>query len=261
MISNVSQHAIGHMTETSTTTMPHGNEECAVLSGFFALSIQCVLLVMSFLTLIVKWKIEIPPRTLQVFARDSSKQIIGGGVIHCWNLALAILFDHRGIGSQADQCAWYWINIMIDTTIGVGINYGLLRLTEKHFGYDSGKYLDVARNTGDEEDGDTVSVLHGTRHPSGTSADGFLRGGNPKPWLYQISIWLFIVSIMKCSVALLMYLLAPMWSYIGMEGTLWVPGGKDARLVFVMIVTPITMNCFQFWVQDSFLKWKKLPAP
>jgi len=155
---------------------------------------------------------------------------------------------------------------MIDTTVGVGINYALLRFTEKHLGYDSGKYQDVVQQNCEDDEADTMAVLQEARSPSNGAYDSgegdAVRIVGPREkhvsaWLFQITIWIVICSIMKFIVAAIMYVLAPIMSHIGMTGTSWVPGGPDARLVFVMIVTPITMNCFQFWVQDSFLKWKK----
>lgn len=261
--------------------IPH-HDGCAVLQGTFALSIQALLFIMSTLTLIVKWKLEKPPRTWLVFFRDGSKQIFASGVIHCWNLALAIVFHNQKV-ANADECSWYWINIMIDTTVGVGINYFLLRLTEKYLGYSSGKYQDVI--SGQDSDETEAKKKSGHYHdvpispsderdltlrdsdiPRGLSAIsgtsdlevGIRRSPNlfSTTWAYQIGIWLIVVSIMKLIVAFTMFVLSPMWAFIGTHATSWVPGGPDGRLLFVMIVTPITMNCFQFWVQDSFLKWK-----
>ena len=51
----------------------------------------------------------------------------------------AFLFG-RYLEATIDQCGWYWINIMIDTTVGVGIAYMFLKLTERVFGYESGNY-------------------------------------------------------------------------------------------------------------------------
>merc|ERR1719183_1277994 len=42
--------------------------------------------------------------------------------------------------ATADECAWYWINIMIDTTFGVLVCWGFLKASERLFGYDSGHY-------------------------------------------------------------------------------------------------------------------------
>jgi len=60
---------------------------------------------------------------------------------------------------------------------------------------------------------------------------------------------------MKWAVGLFMYTFSATVGEIGMAATHWIID-PDNRLIFVMVVTPLIMNAFQFWVQDSFLKWK-----
>lgn len=203
---------------------------CQVLGDYFGIVVQGLLFVFSFGTLLVKWSMEVPRRQFKIFILDSSKQIFGAGAIHVMNMICAISFA----GNQADhgdECAWYWTNIMIDTTFGVIVCYGLLRATEKIFGYESGKYGKKAE-TG----------IDWTTNPDYYT------------WAQQIIVWGIIVGIMKLIVVIVMWSFATFWVKVSIMATHWI---KDTqlRLIFVMIVTPTMMNAFQFYITDTFLKY------
>jgi hypothetical protein len=204
-----------------------------VLSGFSGIVVQALLFGVSVGSLLTKWWLEKPRRRFRIFFLDSSKQFLGAGVIHCLNLVCAVTFSHLQ-ASAADECAWYWINIMIDTTFGVGVCWMLLKATEQIFGFDSGYYGKTASSGSDWE----VSPQLG-------------------PWLAQISGWCVIVAVMKLTVVALMYSFAPLWEQLSITCTHWITN-LNLRLVFVMIVTPTCMNMFQFCLTDSFLKYKNL---
>jgi len=210
----------------------HGTEEgCKVLAGFAGCAVQILLFTVCVSSLMLKWWLEQPRRKLQIFCLDSSKQIVGAGVIHVLNLLCAMAFTARQ-HSAADECAWYWVNIMIDTTLGVGVCWMLLKVTERIGGYNSGYY--------------------------GKEGTGIDWEGQPDygAWLKQIGMWVVIVSMMKMMVVVAMYTFAPMWETISVACTGWITNATT-RLMFVMIFTPVCMNMFQFWVTDSFLKYKQ----
>lgn len=205
---------------------------CHVLGDIFGFVVQGLLFGFVCATLLMKWYLEVPRRLFKTFCLDSSKQIFGAGAIHCMNMVCAIAFAGKE-ADHGDECAWYWTNIMIDTTFGVLICYGLLKLTEKLFGYDSGHYGKKASTGIDWEN-------------------------NPDyyKWAQQIVVWGVIVSLMKLVVVVVMWLFAPFWVKFSIWATHWIKDEK-LRLVFVMIVTPTMMNMFQFCMQDSFLKYSK----
>lgn len=209
----------------------HDAGTCQVLSGNVAVIVQVLLFGICVSSLLFKWWMEVPRRKLQIFCLDSSKQFVGAGVIHVLNLMCAVAFTSMK-ESAADECSWYWINIMIDTTFGVGVCWLLLKATERLFGYDSGHY--------------------------GKGPTGIAWETNPDftKWLSQIMAWCLIVSTMKLFVVLIMWMFAPAWIHIAVACTHWIKQ-PTARLVFVMIFTPMCMNMFQFWVTDSFLKYSK----
>mmetsp|Transcript_49605 Transcript_49605/g.91532 ORF Transcript_49605/g.91532 Transcript_49605/m.91532 type:complete len:258 (+) Transcript_49605:102-875(+) len=210
-------------------------EECQVLSGTFGILVQCALFGLSAGTLLLKWSLETPRRRFPIFLLDSSKQIVGAGVIHVLNLVCAMIFSAHE-AAQAGECAWYWVNIMIDTTFGVLLCYVLLKATEKLFGYETGHYGKGAQTGIKWED-----------NPDYTK------------WAMQIMVWSMIVSTMKLVVVVVMAVGAPFWEWLAVKCTHWIKD-RRTRLVFVMIITPTCMNMFQFCVTDSFLKFQKMRA-
>lgn len=205
--------------------------ECKILEGWFGYFIQGILFSVCVGTLVLKWYNEVPRRRFKIFLLDSSKQIVGAGVIHVLNMICAIVFASFE-SALADECAWYWVNIMIDTTFGIVVCWALLKLSEWLFGYDSGHYGKGAQTGIDWEQ-------------------------NPDygKWGKQIAVWCCIVSLMKGVVVIIMFAATDFWEWFSITCTHWIKD-KYWRLVFVMIVTPTCMNIFQFWVTDSFLKWK-----
>merc|ERR1719473_1533207 len=100
---------------------------------------------------------------------------------------------------------------MIDTTVGVGINYVLLRFSEKYLRYDSGKYYDLVSenvtsplNNGSEGTYDREAKVEIDRSLSNADVNDVARLGSNKymsAWMYQILIWICICSVMKIIVA------------------------------------------------------------
>jgi len=207
--------------------------QCQVLSGFFGYVVQGLLFLVCCGSLLLKWYLERPRRLFRIFFLDSSKQIFGAGVIHVLNMVCAILFSKID-GAMADECAWYWLNIMIDTTFGVLVCWALLKVTEKIFGYDSGHYGGKSAQTGIDWE----------------------NSPDYRKWLTQIAVWGVIVVLMKLVVVVVMYAAAASWEKLAILCTHWI-ANHDHRLLFVMIVTPTVMNMFQFCVTDSFLKFAK----
>jgi hypothetical protein len=204
-----------------------GGHHCHVLDGAFAVVVQALLFVVTVATLAVKWMQERPRRALSVFLLDCSKQMVGAGACHIWNLVGAIWLDaHVDFG---DQCTWYWLNIMVDTTFGVLVAFVLLQVSMLTFRYDSGHYL----SHGGELD--------------------------YAKWMVQCGHWVLVITGMKLvCVGTIFGLRFPLHSTA--EWVLSpVQNNDHEKLLVVMVLTPGLMNLFQFVVQDHFLKWKGAP--
>ncbi|KAE9220477.1 hypothetical protein PF005_g7467 [Phytophthora fragariae] len=121
------------------------SDECKLLSGTFAVALQILLGFIAMSVLVLKRLHEVPRRPLMVWAFDASKQMIGATFAHVANLLIAIMLysyqqEQRTDEEAVDQCALYFVNFTLDTTLGVFLNYVLLSavvLLAHRFGWTS----------------------------------------------------------------------------------------------------------------------------
>ena len=109
----------------NTTNSTSDSIDCELL-GEFGFIIQGILGVLSFSVLVLKRVFESPQRKWKVWFFDSSKQLISSAFAHFMNVLIALFLASNHSGS--DSCVWYFINIFVDTTIGVFICYLLMKL-------------------------------------------------------------------------------------------------------------------------------------
>lgn len=141
---------------------------------------------------------------------------------------IASIIVERGNGSLDDQCAWYGMTYLVDTTLGLVLAiWGL-------------KAIDWLAN-----EYDWVSLKH-----SGVYAgvDGCLH------WVHQALAWLFILTVVKVIIFFFMLLVSDWLGVVG--NVLFSPLQSNIRfeLLFVMIFFPGILNVIYFWVADHFLK-------
>jgi len=173
-------------------------------------------------------------RTFMEFILDSMKQVVGIGWIYVANLFCAIFFMNR---NDLDQCTAYWLSIMIDTTLGVFIEYVLLTLI-----------------------GAIIIQLGAcglVKHPDHFDR-GHYRIGSTIDWsrfVKQLAVWLVCVTLMKVVVVYIITHVSAVGVFAMKALGPW-DGAPFNKLVLVMILTPCVMSCFQFFVTDTFLKKK-----
>ena len=175
-------------------------------------------------------------RTWFEFILDSSKQMAGASWLHFLNIAFSFALHHLG----GDECSWYWIHITMDTTLGVFVNYQLHKLIYK---------VIVPKLCSPAVQANFKSGDYGL-------ASGKVQWGK---YFRQLFIWIFIVSVMKSTMVLIMVM-----AHIPLIGlALFVLSpfkyNPDIKLIVVMVFTPLVMNTVQFWITDSFTK-RKAPA-
>eukprot|EP00927_Polykrikos_kofoidii_P052754 TRINITY_DN4669_c0_g2_i1.p1 TRINITY_DN4669_c0_g2~~TRINITY_DN4669_c0_g2_i1.p1 ORF type:complete len:279 (+),score=54.86 TRINITY_DN4669_c0_g2_i1:117-839(+) len=207
---------------------------CRVLPGFFGIVVQALLFAISVALLVFKKYREGPLRTWYEFGLDSSKQFFGAGWIHTMNLLCAIAFG--GLLEKGDECEWYWINIMIDTTLGVYVQYILMQKTMVLLG----KTL-----SGDKAE-ELRSGYYYNEH--GEFQVGW--------YVKQLALWLILVTAMKAIMVVVMLILCHPMHVV--SHFLLGPFMKNAKLklIVVMIVTPVCMNALQLWIFDNIIKKK-----
>lgn len=209
-------------------------EECTILEGPQGKAVQGLLFLTCCLTLLYKFYRDSGGRSFSEFLMDSSKQLAGSGWIHVLNLVFAAQLEEQFDTLGGDQCDWYWINIVVDTTVGVFVNYSLL----KAFTF-------------------IIKMLCPAEASSCES--GQYRKANGEmdyvAYLKQLGIWLGVVSIMKACMVQLMIVSAV--TMLGLAQAVLAPfQDPTMKLLVVMIFTPFCMNSFQFWVTDNFIRRK-----
>jgi hypothetical protein len=162
---------------------------------------------------------------------------VGAGFAHVANLLIAILLYQYQHGPSAelaaeaagvDQCAFYFVNFTLDTTVGVVLNW---------------VFLEVVSSL----------AVRFAWHTLATPGDY----GEPPQltiWLKQLVAWIVVIFSTKAVIALAILVCekplaaAALWLFAPLQPY------PRTELAIVMIACPCLMNALQFWVQDSFLK-------
>ncbi|KAG2343662.1 hypothetical protein BDR05DRAFT_883813 [Suillus weaverae] len=204
---------------------PLDRRSCQLL-GPTALVVQALMGVLVILSLVYKRHREPQKRPWRIWLFDVSKQIVGQMFVHGVNVLISDLGSHHNAGNA---CTYYFLNVLIDTTLGVAIIYvvhhGLTYLLAKRFrlkGYESGQY------------GSPPSIAY---------------------WARQAAVYVFALMTMKMLVVGL-FTVWPGISKVGDWLLSWTAiGDGDAfQIIFVMGLFPIIMNILQFWLIDSIVK-------
>ncbi|KAG0702407.1 vacuolar membrane protein-domain-containing protein [Suillus ampliporus] len=204
---------------------PLDRRSCQLL-GPTALVVQALMGVLVILSLVYKRHRETKKRPWRIWLFDVSKQIVGQMFVHGVNVLISDLGSHHNSGNA---CTYYFLNVLIDTTLGVAIIYivhhGLTYLLAKRLrlkGYESGQY------------GSPPSITY---------------------WTRQAAVYVFALTTMKMLVVGL-FAAWPGISKVGDWLLSWTAiGDGDAfQVIFVMGLFPIIMNILQFWLIDSIVK-------
>eukprot|EP00397_Hematodinium_sp_SG-2012_P017985 GEMP01018406.1.p1 GENE.GEMP01018406.1~~GEMP01018406.1.p1 ORF type:complete len:263 (+),score=38.83 GEMP01018406.1:23-811(+) len=222
------------------------DDKCTVLSGPFSYLMQGILLCLVVLTLVFKKirenrKLK-SQRTWREFALDASKQAIGSGWVHILNLLFAMSLERRL--QTGDECAWYFINIVIDCTLGVFAAKLWLNLL-----------LRIKNSTLSEER--AADLEPGNYYDS--AIDDEVKTINKGRYIKQLAMWLVVVSLMKLSMLVVMLTMCAPLQVISSFILQPVIGSPKLELIVVMCITPFLMNALQFWLFDNFLKKKEKP--
>ncbi|EKM59764.1 uncharacterized protein PHACADRAFT_170370 [Phanerochaete carnosa HHB-10118-sp] len=203
--------------------LPVDQRSCRLL-GPTALIVQALMGLLVISSLVYKRHRESPKRPWRIWSFDVTKQVIGQMFVHGVNVLISGLVAQL---SSGNACVLYFLNILIDTTLGVAIIYLTLHLTTFFLtekcgfkGFETGKY------------GTPPSLNY---------------------WFRQLSVYIFSLATMK----LLVVGLFALWPGIFKLGEwlLTFLGPSDTvQVIFTMGIFPIIMNVVQFWLIDSIVK-------
>ncbi len=208
------------------------DEYCKIYDAHdaFTSAVQIILALLALGSLYVKRLHEKPRRKFMTWWYDVSKQGFGAVYSHLANMLVSAIVAgyRRGNYELKDQCAWYGINFLIDTTVGLFFSIILLDLLTQQAQKRNWKSL---KNCG---------VYEG---PSGL-----------KHWTHQLIAWMVILTITKFILVFIIWAFYPLLARVG--DFLFRPLQQNIRfeLLFVMIIFPGLLNFVYFWIADQYLK-------
>lgn len=225
---------------------PIDQGECHLL-GPFAILVQGALGALALLSLVFKRWRERPQRPVKIWAFDASKQVFGTVLLHMANLFMSMFSAGQihaqiaqaaasaiGAGGDPDwrpnPCSFYLLNLAIDTTLGIPILLGILKLLNV-----GARYTPLA-------------------NPPESIKSGYY--GDPpraKWWLKQSLIYFVGLLGMKTCV-FFVFQLCPWIVVVGDWALRWTEGNTALQIAFVMLIFPLIMNAFQYYVIDTFIK-------
>jgi hypothetical protein len=205
---------------------PSSSTICVIYdkNDFFTVLVQLLLAFMALCSLWYKRLTEIPRRKFHTWMLDVSKQGIGATYAHVLNMLVAATISQNIRGSSGsnniqsldDQCAWYGMSYLIDTTVGL-----VLAIIMLH-------WLDILANQYQ------IHALKDSGIYSGPHAHTH--------WLAQVMAWLLILTIVKLILFVLIWIFSEPLAILG--GILFAPlqGSIRFELLFVMILFPGCLN-------------------
>ena len=204
-------------------TLTSNNNQCKLLDNVFSYLIQFFLGAVSIGSLIFKRHIEIPKRSWKIWLFDVSKQLIGGFFTHIANIMVSeyILYTKGG-----DECAWYFINFVVDCTIGIFFVY--------IFHYGLCYFFKINKIIG--------------------------YYGNPpetRKWFNQMVIYVASLFLNKIVIVTSLYFLKEQFTYLGNEIFKNIQNKPNLELLIVMIICPFILTTIQMWIFDFMLKNRK----
>lgn len=223
------------------------DQESCQLLGPISIIIQVFMGAAAIAILLLKRNHEHPRRKLIVWLYDVGKQVIGALGIHFVNLGISVLKQKeqeamKDAEGEDDQCDWYFLNLLLDTTIGVPILWVFFTLMENILLYlkvkniESGNYFSKAQ---DEDE---------------TSNNGCVKTPKYSAFLKQLMVFTSALALMKmCN----FFILAEFESLAYLLANIilgWSDPWPDLQIFLVMFVFPVLLNCFQYFCVDNIIK-------
>lgn len=266
---------------------PHVNPsaigKCQLL-GPVSIVVQSIMGILIILVLLLKRAYEIPKRKLSIWLYDIIKQLGGSLVIHLLNIMLSIWkqdnndtkprillcnINTNNENTYDDECDWYFVNLLMDTTLGIPILYYILHALE-YFGslyhisnIKSGDYFGNSEEIGEEEEEEENSHQDQQHLECGLSKDQpvsypthHLQRKHPKfkAFLKQFILFLIGLIIMKFIIYMILTFMEPLAYMIANLVIGWCDPWPNFQVFLVMFIFPILLNCFQYCCIDNIIK-------
>ena len=187
---------------------------------------------MCFSVLVVKRQLESPKRSIIIWFLDISKQGISTLILHFFNLFFSIAVT----SGNEDQCVWYLNNVVLDGTIGVLFQWIFVRCLEI-----------LARKL-------KIEALTSGCYYSYEQNEFFENTIDYSIWASQMGIWCLISTISKTLIYIILNVWLDFFNKFGGDILMIFKDNPKLELIFVMIIVPSIIACFQYWITDNFLK-------
>jgi hypothetical protein len=187
----------------------------------FGIILQFSLLFFVVIAMVLKNHFDKNKREWLIWFLDMSKQGLSAVSIHLVNLILSTIMGY----TIADPCKWYFVNLFLDSTIGVFFSCFFLNYLKNEFQHKYPSYFQT----------------------------GFYGGHYFVNWCKQTSFWVFVVGISKfITFFVLFYFRYPMQFFV--DFVFGFMSSENEELIFVMIIFPLIFNIFAVLFADASLK-------
>ncbi|CAL9735007.1 hypothetical protein MOSE0_G04830 [Monosporozyma servazzii] len=221
--------------------------KCQLL-GPASLIIQSIMGLLIIMVLLLKRTYESPKRKLRIWLYDIIKQLGGSFVIHMLNIMLSV-WKHDNIivcredeSENDDECDWYFVNLLMDTTLGIPILYYILHGIE-HIGM---KYNISNIKSGDYFDDN--EILNVNKHKQRIRSPKF------QAFLKQFIIFIIALIIMKFIIYMILNYMVSLAYLIANLIIGWSDPWPNFQVFLIMFVCPLLLNCFQYYCVDNIIK-------
>jgi hypothetical protein len=221
--------------------------QCHLLDDMFSKLLQAALGVLALTVLVYKRHVDPKPRPWIIWFLDSAKQATSSLVAHFSGMAIAYLI--AGFTEDGNECGWYLVAYCVDTSLGVFLSLKLLGLTSKAAGALGWTSLQ------------TTGLYYAYAEVDGLPAHG-AEGAGPEPtvmygvWAKQAMQWCVCTFLARIVCGIFDYILRhPLGVLVQLVASPF-RGRPHLFLVFVMAACPLGLNAVQYWVQDSFLRYR-----
>mmetsp|Transcript_11207 Transcript_11207/g.38184 ORF Transcript_11207/g.38184 Transcript_11207/m.38184 type:complete len:286 (-) Transcript_11207:182-1039(-) len=211
--------------------------ECSLLDTW-GIAIQGLLGVGALSTLLYKRQLEVPRRPRLIWFYDASKQAFSSGLGHMLNVALSERVLVRLHATLTSPCAWYLVNLVLDTTLGTVVAYYVLRAAEAS----AAACADCAPPSCSSALSDAAATGHYGSPPS------------CQRWSLQVVLWMVVIVLVKAVIATVILIAAAPLHAAGVLLLAPFAALPRLRVFLVVLVIPLVLNVMQIWIQDNFLQ-------
>ncbi|CDO93172.1 unnamed protein product [Kluyveromyces dobzhanskii CBS 2104] len=236
------------------------DNECKLL-GPVSIAIQMLMAFVILCSLLLKRQSEHPKRTWVVWFYDVGKQVLGALSIHFLNVVLSVLKGNDSVNNvivfilphtvgsgvekngtdTGDECDWFFLNLLLDTTVGIPILWCCLTFLE---------YVLMSIGIENIESGNYYSKLES--HSANSKREPLFSA-----FLKQLAVFIAGLVLMKICLFLVLLYFENVAEWLANWVLGWSDPWPNLQVFLVMFVFPLLLNCFQCFCVDSIIK---LPA-